>query len=210
MPANTTAPQSAQNDTAAQDYYACTRALIDAAHAADPTRVEDGCAAELVYADRVEAWVARLVPDASPALRLAARCQHLERFLTPRSSYPEGKVGYLKWRTFLYKKQGERARELALEAGLPAAEAEQIARWVSKTDLRKDAGSQALEDAAILVFLENEIGAFAAQHSDYPREKFLDILRKTWRKLSEAARPHALALDLPPAIAALVTEALAE
>jgi len=190
--------------------YARARALIDAAHAADPTHTEDGRAAELVYADRVEAWVARLVPDASPVLLLAARCQHLERFLTPRSTYPEGRAGYLKWRTFLYKKQAERARELALEAGLPEAQADQIARWVSKTDLRKDPGSQALEDAAILVFLENEIGAFAAQHADYPREKFVEILRKTWRKLSPAAQPHARALDLPPAIAKLVEAALGE
>jgi len=192
------------------DSYDKARALIDAAHAADPTRAEDGRAAELVYADRVEAWVARLVPDATPALLLAARCQHLERFLTPRHSYPEGRVGYLKWRQFLYKKQAERAHQLALEAGLAPTEADQIARWVSKTDLRKDPGSQALEDAAILVFLENEIGAFAAQHADYTREKFIDILRKTWRKLSPAAQPHARALALPPAIADLIQAALAE
>jgi len=204
------------------DCYTRARQLIDAAHDTDPTKAEVGGSgsaakavlrslpAELVYADRVEAWVARLVPDAPPVLLLAARCQHLERFLTPRSTYPEGRVGYLKWRTFLYKKQADRARELALEAGLPEAEAAQIARWVSKTDLRKDAGSQALEDAAILVFLENEIGAFAAQHADYTREKFVEILRKTWRKLSEGARAHARALDLPPAIADLVHAALSE
>ncbi|MFZ9681744.1 MAG: DUF4202 domain-containing protein, partial [Cephaloticoccus sp.] len=164
--------------------------------------------AELVYADRVEAWVARLVPDAPPHLLLAARCQHLERFLTPRSTFPDGKAGYLQWRRHLYQKQAARAQELALAAGVPAAEAEAIARWVSKTDLKQDAGSQALEDAAVLVFLENEIGAFAAQHADYPREKFVDILRKTWRKLSPAAQQRALTLDLPDAIAALVREAL--
>jgi len=192
------------------DCYTRARQLIDAAHAADPSRAADGRPAELVYADRVEVWVSRLVPDASPALLLAARCQHLERFLTPRNTYEQGRTGYLKWRTFLYKKQGTRARELALEAGLPEAEAAQIARWVSKTDLRKDSGSQALEDAAILVFLENEIGAFAAQHADYTREKFIEILRKTWRKLSDEAQPHARALALPPEIAALVADALGE
>jgi len=196
--------------TTQNDCYTRARHLIDAAHAADPSRTADGRPSELVYADRVEAWVARLVPDASPVLLLAARCQHLERFLTPRGTYEQGRAGYLKWRTFLYKKQADRARELALEAGLPEAEVAQIARWVSKTDLRKDAGSQALEDAAILVFLENEIGAFAAQHADYTREKFIEILRKTWRKLSPAAQPHARALELTPAIAALVHAALAE
>ena len=59
------------------------------------------------------------------------------------------------------------------------------------------------------MFLENEIGAFAAQHADYPREKFVDILRKTWRKMTPAAHQAALALELPPAIAALVRDAVA-
>jgi tRNAThr (cytosine32-N3)-methyltransferase len=189
--------------------YARARELIDAAHAADPTRAADGRPAELVYAERVETWVGRLVPDAAPALRLAARAQHLERWLVPRATFPEGKAGYLAWRRSLYTKQAERARALALEAGVPAAEAVEIATWVSKTDLKKNAGTQALEDAACLVFLENEIEAFAAQHADYPREKFVDILRKTWRKMSPAAQQAALALELPPAIAALVREAVA-
>lgn len=191
--------------------YDCARQLIDQAHEADPTRLPDGRAAELVYADRVEAWVAKLVPEPSAALRLAARCQHLERWSVPRSSYPMDKPGYLAWRRFLYQKQADRARELLLAAGVPAVEAEDVRTWVSKSGLalKTNPGTQALEDAAVLVFLENEIGAFAAQHADYTREKFVDILRKTWRKLSPTAQQAALALDLPPAIAGLVAEALA-
>ncbi len=191
------------------DAYARARQLIDAAHSADPARAPDGRAAELVYADRVEAWVARLVPAAAPALLLAARSQHLERWLTPRNTFPEGKVGYLSWRRSLYVKQAERARGFLLAAGVPAAETDDVATWVSKTGLKTNPGTQALEDAAVLVFLENEISTFAAQHADYPREKFVDILRKTWRKLSPAAQQFALGLELPPAIAALVRDALA-
>lgn len=185
------------------------RQLIDSAHSADPARAPDGRPAELAYADRVEAWVAQLIPDASPALRLAARCQHLERWLTPRATFPDGKAGYLAWRRSLYVKQADRAKELLLAAGAPASEADDVRTWVSKTGLKTNPGTQALEDAAVLVFLENEIAGFAAQHADYPREKFIDILRKTWRKLSPAAQQAALGLDLPPAIAALVREALA-
>lgn len=188
--------------------YDRARELIDAAHAADPTRTADHRAAELVYADRMEAWVTRLVPDASPLLRLAARCQHLERWTTPRATFPEGKVGYLNWRRSLYTQQAERARELLLAAGVSAPEAADVATWVSKSGLKTNAGTQALEDAAVLVFLENEIAGFAAQHAGYPREKFVDILKKTWRKLSSAGQEAALGLDLPPAIAALVREAL--
>jgi hypothetical protein len=189
--------------------HARARQLIDLAHEADPARTPEGRAAELIYSDRMEAWVARLVPDAVPALRLAARAQHLERWSVPRASFPEGKAGYLTWRRSLYTKQAERARVLLLEAGVPAAEADDVATWVSKTGLKTNAGTQALEDAACLVFLENEIGAFAAQHAAYPREKFVDILRKTWRKMSPAAQQAALALNLPPAIGELVRAAVA-
>ena len=185
------------------------RQLIDEAHARDPARAADGRPAELVYADRLEAWVIRLVADASPLLRLAARCQHLERFTVPRDSFPPGKVGYLTWRRSLYRQQAEKARQILLAAGFPAAEAGEAAAWVAKEGLKTNPGTQALEDAACLVFLENEIEAFAAQHADYRREKFVEILRKTWRKMSPAAQAFALALDLPPAIGALVQEAVA-
>jgi tRNAThr (cytosine32-N3)-methyltransferase len=189
------------------DTYTRARELIDAAHAADPQRAADGRAAELVYADGMEAWTSRLVPEAAPLLRLAARCQHLERWSVPRASFPLGKPGYLAWRRSLYTKQAEHARELLLQAGLPAAEAGEVATWVSKTGLKTNAGTQALEDAACLVFLETEISAFAAQHGDYPREKFVDILKKTWRKMSPRAQELARGLALPPGIAALVAEA---
>ena len=191
------------------DAYTQARSLIDAAHAADPARAADGRPAELVYADRVEAWVARLVPEPAPLLRLAARCQHLERWSVPRASFPEGKVGYLNWRRSLYVKQAARARELLVAAGIAAAEADEVATWVSKTGLKTNPGTQALEDAACLVFLENEISTFAAQHAGYPREKFVDIIRKTWRKMSPAAQQLAGGLALPPGIAGLVQEAIA-
>lgn len=187
--------------------YAKARELIDAAHAADPKQT-DGRPAELVYADRMEAWVARLVPAAAPLLRLAARCQHLERWLVPRSTFPDGRAGYLQWRKSLYVKQADRARELLLAAGVARAEADELATWVSKTGLKTNAGTQALEDAACLVFLENEIAAFAEQHADYTAEKFVDIIRKTWRKMSPAAQQSALGLNLPPAIATLVQAAV--
>lgn len=191
------------------DAYARARTLIDSAHAADPSKAPDGRPAELVYADKMEKWVVRISPDAGQVLRLAARCQHLERWSVPRASFPEGKGGYLAWRRSLYVKQSERARQLLVEAGVPGEAASDAATWVSKTGMKTNPGTQALEDAAILVFLESEIQAFAAQHSDYPRGKFVDILRKTWRKMSPRAQELALGLDLPPPIAALLGEARA-
>jgi hypothetical protein len=183
------------------------RELVDAAHAADPTRTADGRPAELVYADRMEEWVARLVPDATPLLRLAARCQHLERWKVARREFPMDRVGYNRWRRTLYRKQADRARELLLEAGVPEAEADDVATWVSKTGLHRNPGTQALEDAACMVFLEHEIENFAAKHEDYSREKMLTILRRIWRKMSPDARRAALALEMPDGIRTLLEEA---
>jgi tRNAThr (cytosine32-N3)-methyltransferase len=189
------------------DSYARARELIDAAHSADPGKAADGRPAELAYAERMEKWVARIVPEAGPVLRLAARCQHLERWSVPRGSFPMDRPGYLAWRQSLYVKQAARARQLLLAAGVREGEAAEAATWVSKKGLRTNAGTQALEDAAVLVFLESEIEAFAAQHAEYPREKFVDILRKTWRKMSPRAQEIALGLGLPAPIADLVREA---
>jgi len=187
--------------------YDQARAAIDAAHSADPKQTADDQPAELVYADRVEAWVAKLVDDATPLLRLAARCQHLERWSVPRDTYPMDKPGYFKWRQGLYVKQSERARELLIAAGVSTDEAAEVATWVSKSGLKTNPGTQALEDAAVLVFLENEIEAFAAQHAEYPREKFVHILSKTWKKLSPKAQDLACQLDLSPEIVGLISEA---
>ncbi|HRE82183.1 MAG TPA: DUF4202 domain-containing protein [Opitutaceae bacterium] len=184
------------------------RVLIDQAHSADPARSAEGKPAELAYADAMEAWVVALNPEASLLLRLAARCQHLERWTVPRATFPLDKAGYHAWRRSLYTQQANRARELLLTAGVPEEQAADVAIWVSKTSLKTNPGSQMLEDAACLVFLEREISGFAAQHAEYPREKFIDILRKTWRKMSPQAKAAALALELPPEISALVKEAV--
>jgi len=190
------------------DAITVARAAIDAAHANDPHRSADGRPAELVYGERVESWLERVVDDPSPALRLAARCQHLERWTVPRTTYPMDRAGYMRWRTGLYQPQAERARELILGAGVDAAIAERVAFLVAKKDLKSDPESQALEDAVCLVFLEHEIQGFATSHAEYPEAKFMDIIAKTWRKMSERGRSLALGIPLPDALAALVRAAI--
>ncbi len=186
------------------DAYERARELVDAAHAADPGRSADGRPAELAYAERMEFWVTRLVPGASALLRLASRCQHLERWRVPRSAYSADRAGYLAWRKSLYSLQAERARALLLEGGVPAAEADDVAVWVSKTGLKTNPGTQALEDAACLVFLEGELAAFAAKHADYPPPKLAAILGQTWRKMSVPARELARGLPFPESVAELM------
>ncbi len=157
----------------------------------------------------MEAAIARLDPAAPPLLRLAARCQHLERWSVPRDAYPLDRAGYHHWRRALYAKQAGRARELLQAAGVGESESAEVATWVSKTGLMSNAGTQALEDAACLVFLEHELADFAAKHPDYTREKFIEIMRKTWRKMSPRAQEIARSLALPDALGELVREAVA-
>jgi hypothetical protein len=179
-------------------------ALIDAAHAAD-TRTVEGKPYEIVYADRLLAWVRRLVPEPEPALVLAARAQHLERWAIPRDAHPPGRGGYLRWRSEVHRRQGQRVRELMSAAGVGAELAERVATLVAKAAPRGDADAQALEDAACLVFLETELVPFLR---DQPRDKTIDVLKKTWRKMSPAGQKAALAVKLAPEAEDLVREAL--
>jgi uncharacterized protein DUF4202 len=181
------------------------RAALEVAHGADPERL-DGRAAEAVYADRIEAWIPRLVGQPSLALRLAARAQHLERWAIPRGDFPEGRAGYLRWRSAVHQRQGQRARELLVAAGGDETLSARVARLVAKATPRDDPEAQALEDAACLVFLESELADFQREHE---REKVIDILRKTWKKMSPRARELARGLALPTPAGDLVHDALA-
>ena len=174
---------------------------IDAAHAADPAGRESG------YARAMSAWIERLRPDPPPALRLAARAQHLERWLLPRTAYPMDKAGYHAWRTEQYRRQGARARQLCLAHGVDESTAATVEQLVAKRLARTPEG-QALEDAACLVFLESELAGFAAQHADYDAEKYIDILAKTARKMSPTGRAAAAALPLAEPFASLLARAL--
>lgn len=188
------------------DPLASFRAAIDAAHDADPVR-RDGRPAEAVYADHLDRWLRRLVPAPSPALALAARAQHLERWAIPRASFPMDRPGYHAWRQAVHKRQGQRAEELLRAAGADATLAQRVNLLVAKA--AKDDEGQALEDAACLVFLEQELAGFAAEHPEYTREKNIDIIRRSWRKMSPAARALAATITLPPALAELVGAATA-
>ncbi|MEW5862933.1 MAG: DUF4202 domain-containing protein [Pseudomonadota bacterium] len=181
-------------------------ARIDAAHAEDPQRDACGRPRELVYAERMSGWLARLVPDASEALRLAVRCQHLRRWEIPRSAYPEGAAGYRRWRTEQAQAHARAAAAILREAGYDEALVARVQALVRKEGIKRDPEAQALEDAACLVFLEDEFAAFAARHDE---AKLVAILRKTWAKMSARGRRAALALDLAPPLRALVEKALA-
>jgi hypothetical protein len=174
-------------------------ARIDTANAADPA------GKELLYSQRMSAWLERVDPNASAALRLAARAQHIRRWMIPRSDYPMDRIGYLKWRTTLYKFHADEVSKILKDVGYDEETIHRVAALVRKERIKADAEAQALEDVICLVFLENYFAEFAAAHED---EKVIGILRKTWKKMSERGHELALALPMPETARQLVERAL--
>jgi hypothetical protein len=187
-------------------------ARFDAANAADPYRdTVDGVEwpKELLYAERMTAMLARFAPEAPEVVRLAARCQHIERWKIPRDDYPLDRIGYLQWRKRLNKFHGEVAGRLLREAGYDEGTIARVARLLMKEGLKSDPEAQTLEDVVDLVFLEHYLADFVAKHERYEADKFRDILAKTAKKMSPRGREAALTLvRLPPGLAALVGEAM--
>lgn len=181
-------------------------AAIDAANAADPTQ-EDGQPAALLYGERMSAELARQYPDAPDILQIAARGQHVERWLLPRSDYPEGKTGYLNWRREQGRRHAERVAGIMAEAGYDRDAQDRVGVLLRKEGIKRDAEVQALEDVICFVFLRHYFAPFAAKHAP---EAVRDIVAKTARKMSPPARARALEeFKLPPDLAAAVREAKA-
>jgi hypothetical protein len=189
-------------------------ALIDAANAEDPRMDTDGAGKqvprELLYGQRMAEMIVRYAPEADEAQKLAVRAQHIQRWKTPRDSYPMTRDGYLQWRTGLYKFHAETAGRLAREAGYDDATVERIQQAVGKRGLKVNPDTQLLEDVTDLVFIEHYMLEFAGQKPDYSEEKWLDIIRKTWKKMSERAHAFALSgqLKLPEPLVQLITKAI--
>ena len=184
-------------------------ARFDEANAEDPNTEEvDGVAhsKELLYAQRMTAWLDKLAPDASEPLRLAARAQHIRRWAIPRRDYPMTRTGYLKWRTTLYRFHADTAGGILREVGYDDATVAAVQSLLRKERLRRNPDMQCLEDVICLVFLESYFADFAPQ---YDEQKVIDILRKTWRKMSPQGQSAARHLALPPTAHALLEKALA-
>ena len=164
---------------------------FDEENSRDPN-LESGRPHELLYAERLTDWVMKLSPGASEALRLAARCQHICRWESPRENYPMTRAGYLKWRADLKKFHAEKSGAILREVGY----GDNVVRRVQDLNLKKnfpaDAECRVLEDALCLVFLEFQFAALAAKSDD---EKMINALKKSWDKMTDAARAEALKLS---------------
>ena len=178
-------------------------AAIDAANAADPT-LENGQPAALLYGQRMTAEVAPLFPDASDILKIAARGQHIERWLLPRTDYPEGLPGYLDWRREQARRHAARVGQIMLDAGYPQSDADRVGVLLRKEGIKRDADVQALEDVICFAFLRHYFGGFSVGKDP---DHLLSIVQKTARKMSAAGRARALVeFALPAPFAALFVD----
>lgn len=185
------------------------RAAIYAAHDLDPTKITINGAEipyETHYAHKMESYLAKRAPQASEVLRLAVSAQHFRRWEVPRSDYPMNKVGYHTWRSHLKKRQAELVGEI-LEEWYSAEETGRCRALIAKEGLRQgEEEVQVLEDVACLVFLDDQFEEFQTKHDE---QKIVNILKKTWGKMSETGREMALEIEMGEECRGLVERALA-
>lgn len=189
--------------------FRCAVEGFDALNAQDPNTEpapEGPIAKELLYARRMSARLAQFVPDASEAVRLAVRAQHICRWKIPRGDYPMTRAGYLRWRKALGAFHAETAGEVMRACGYAEDTISEVASILRKERIKSNPAAQIMEDVACLVFLEHYFDGFAPKHDE---QKIRNILRRTWAKMSPRGRQAALTLDLPAHLAALVRKALA-
>jgi len=189
--------------------------LIDAANEADPNTETDENGKEwpkeLLYSHRMSDMLARFKPDADDVAKISMRGQHIQRWKSARSDYPMNRQGYLQWRTHLYKFHANTTAELMQQVGYDEESIERVKKAIGKKGIKVNPDTQLLEDVTDLVFIEHYMLAFAEKHPEYDEDKWLDIIRKTWQKMSESGQQFALSgsIKLPEALVPLIQKALA-
>jgi len=189
--------------------------LIDAANSEDPNiETVNGKVwpKELCYSYRMSEMLERYKPQSDPVTKLAIRGQHIQRWKSPRSDYPIGRKGYLQWRSRLYTFHADSVAALMAKAGYDDESLMRVKKAVGKKELKVNADTQLLEDVASLVFIEHYMMALADKYPEYNEEKWLDIIRKTWRKMSGDAHKFALAgkVKLPEPLIPVIQKAISE
>jgi len=195
------------------DPFDAAIAAFDQANGEDPNKeIADGkeYPKELLYAQRMTEMQERFAPDASEAVKLACRAQHIQRWKSPRSDYPMDKQGYMLWRTNLYKFHADTAGALMKQVGYDDEMIARVKTIVGKKDLKTNPETQLMEDIVNLCFIEHYLLHFVEQKPDYDEAKWGVIINKTWGKMSEHAHDFALAgkIKLPEALVPLILKSI--
>ena len=160
---------------------------------------------ELLYSQRMSRKLLQFEPNASKALQIAARAQHICRWKIARNEYPMNRVGYLKWRETLKKMHADLTVDILKQVGYDEQFTDRVKAIILKKGIKKNEESQTLEDTICLVFLDYYFEEFAEKHDD---EKVIDILKKTWVKMSDKGHEAALKLPFSDKSLALVKQAI--
>lgn len=196
-----------------QQAYELAVSLIDNANSQDPnTEQSDGkkWPKELLYGYHMANMLERYQPEADHVVKLAIRGQHIQRWKSPRSDYPMTRQGYHKWRSDLYIFHADKVAALMDQAGFSQAEIARAKQAVAKVGIKSNPDTQLLEDVVGLVFIEHYMLEFAVKHPEYSEQKWLDIIRKTWHKMSAQAHKFVLAghISIPESLAPLIHKAV--
>jgi hypothetical protein len=187
---------------------------IDAANAQDPNIETDENGKqwpkELLYSVRMSDMLERYHPGADDVAQISMRGQHIKRWTSPRNAYPMDRQGYLQWRTQLYKFHANTSAEIMQQVGYDESSIERVQKAIGKKGIKVNKDTQLLEDVTDLVFIEHYMLAFAEKHPEYDEDKWLDIIRKTWQKMSDEGQQFALAgnIKLPEPLIPLIQKAL--
>ncbi|MCF2948047.1 DUF4202 domain-containing protein [Paraglaciecola aquimarina] len=196
-----------------QTAYEQAAKLIDNANSEDPN-IEQANGKdwpkELLYGMRMADMLERYNSDADFPIKLAIRGQHIQRWQSPRSDYPMDRQGYHKWRSDLYVFHAGKVADIMEKAGFSQEDILRASNAVAKKGIKSNPDTQLLEDVASLVFIEHYMLAFAEKHPDYTEQKWIDIVRKTWRKMSSQAHDFVLAgnITLPESLTPLILKAV--
>jgi hypothetical protein len=185
-------------------------AAIDAANAGDPNRIivrGNRVPKELGHAALMSEWVRRLDPDADEAQLLAARAHHLRRWVVPRSSHPDGRAGYLRWRAEQKRRHADEVGVILRDAGYDDTVIGRVQRIIRKEGQETDPAVQVHEDALCLVFLETQLADTVDRLGD---DKMVDIIRKTAAKMSDDGLAAVTQLPLRDHDRELIQKALAQ
>ena len=194
------------------DRFQITIADIDALNSQDPHMESVNGAKvpkELLYSKRMTNMLQEFCPDASENLKIAVRAQHIQRFTIPREKYSMDRKGYLQWRTELKKFHGEKTEGIMRSNGYDNEAIQKVNDLINKRKLKSDPETQTLEDVVCLVFLQYYFDAFIDKHVE-EENKVIDIVQKTWKKMSEKGHAYALSLSHSEKALGIVNKALSE
>ena len=188
--------------------------LMDAANTEDPNTDVDLDAKEwpkeLLYSHRMADMIERYKPEADHVNQLAVRGQHIQRWKSPRDAFPMDRKGYHQWRKQLYTFHATTTADLMEKAGFDEVSLERVRQSIGKIGIKVNPDTQLLEDIAGLVFIEHYMLAFAEKHPEYTEEKWIDIIQKTWNKMSDDAHKYSLSgeLKLPEPLIPLIQKSI--